>query len=165
MKESNKDVITKEKLPNMMTSFVNGAKKGTNLVIQVVLPNVIFALAFTKLLTLLGAIDIIGKLFSPIMGIFGLPGEAAMPLVLSFISFSGGITSTAALALEGILNGNQVLTMLPFTLLVGSSLAMYTGRILGVTGVEPKHFKIVYLVNVITGILSLFIMRLILNFI
>lgn len=164
MTESNKTIETKEKLPNMMTSFVNGAKKGTNLVIQAVIPNVVFALAFMKFLTLCGIIDIIGKVFSPIMGIFGLPGEAAMPLVLSFVSFSGGITSSAALALEGILTGDQVLMMLPFTLLVGSSIAVYTGRILGVTGIKSKHYKICYLTTVLTGILSLFVMRLVLSF-
>lgn len=158
------NALTKEKLPNPMTSFINGAKKGTNLVIQVVIPNVVFSLTFMKLLTLSGVIDIIGVLFSPAMGIFGLPGAMAMPLILSFASFSGGLASTAALAAQGIVTGDQILMAVPFIFLVGSTVAMYTGRVLGVSGIALKDYKICYLAIVITAILSLFVMRIILTF-
>jgi len=165
MSEGTKQAVEKQRPPNPMTAFINGAKKGTNLVFQVVIPNVIFAMVFMKLLTISGIIDLVGWICSPIMGIFGLPGEAAMPLVLSFATFFGGLTSTAALGAEGILTGDQILMMLPFTLLVGSTFAMYTGRILGVTGIATKDYKICYLTTVITGILSLFVMRILLSII
>lgn len=164
MSEAVKSAGTEEKLPGLMTSFVNGAKKGTNLVIQVVIPNVVFSLTLMRLLTLSGVIDLIGVLFSPVMGVCGLPGEAAMPLILSFASFSGGLAGTAALAAEGIVTGDQALTMVPFIFLVGSSIAMYVGRVLGVTGVAPKNYRVCYLTVVLTAVLSLFVMRVLLAF-
>lgn len=164
MGESASNAAAGERLPNLMTSFVNGAKKGTNLVIQVVIPNVVFSLTFMKLLTLSGIIDVIGILFSPVMGIFGLPGAMAMPLILSFASFSGALVSTAALAAEGIVTGDQVFMVVPFIFLVGSTIAMYTGRVLGVAGIALKDYKICYLTVGITATMSLFVMRIILTF-
>lgn len=150
-------------VPNMMTSFITGAKKGCNLFLTVVIPNVVFAFVVIRLLTLLGVIGLLGKVFAPAMAVFGLPGEASFALVFSYISFTGAITSIAALMESGVLTEAQGLAMLPFTLLTGS-IFMWTGRILAVTGIALKDYKICYAIATINGILSLFVMRIVLNF-
>lgn len=155
---------TKEKLPNIMTSFTNGARKGLQLVLNTAMPGVVFAFAITRLLTISGLMGLIGKLLSPIMMIFGLPGEAAMPLVLSYTSLFGGISSAAALAQSGILNATHVAIMIPFIYLTGG-IFVYTARILNITGIKAKDFKIPYVIATINAVLSLLVMRVVLMFI
>lgn len=152
------------KAPNIMTSFINGAKKGVNLVINSVIPSVMFAFVVMRILTLSGIMDILGIAFSPVMGIFGLPGEAAVPLVLSVVSLSGGMSAAAALTESGILTGMHCLTMFPCLFLFGTMI-VYTGRVLGVVGIEIKEYKYCYAMNIINGIISLFLMKIIVNFI
>lgn len=152
------------KAPNVMNSFLNGAKKGVNLIINSVLPSVIFAFVVMRILMLSGVMNILGIVFKPIMVIFGLPGEAAMPLVLSFMSLSGGISATAALAESNVLNETHCLIMFPCMFLFGLMI-IYTGRVLGVIGIDTRQYKYCYAMNVISGILSLFVMRIIVNFI
>lgn len=156
--------VNTAKAPNIMTSFINGAKKGVNLIINSVLPSVIFAFVVMRILMLSGVMNILGIVFKPIMGIFGLPGEAAMPLVLSFMSITGGISATAALAESSVLNGTHCLIMFPCMFLFGLMI-VYTGRVLGVIGIDTRQYKYCYAINVINGILSLLVMRVIVNFI
>lgn len=156
--------VNESKAPNVMNSFLNGAKKGVNLILNSVLPSVIFAFVVMRILMLSGIMDILGIVCKPIMVIFGLPGEAAMPLVLSFMSLSGGISATAALAESGTLTGTHCLIMFPCMFLFGLMI-IYTGRVLSVIGIDTKQYKYCYTMNVINGILSLFVMRVIVNFI
>lgn len=156
--------VSEAKAPNIMNSFINGAKKGVNLVINSVLPSVVFAFVVMRILMLSGIMNILGIICKPIMGIFGLPGEAAMPLVLSFMSITGGISATAALAESNVLTGTHCLIMFPCMFLFGLMI-VYTGRVLGVIGIDTRQYKYCYAMNVISGILSLFVMRIIVNFI
>lgn len=162
MSQNNSDV-GKEKLPNIMTSFINGARKGLNLVITTAIPGVVFAFTVTQLLTLSGAMEVLGNVLSPIMMIFGLPGEAAMPLVLSYASLFGGISATASLVQSGVLNAEHAMIMIPFIYLAGG-LFVYTARVLNITGIKAKDYKIPYIISTINAVLSMFVMRLILSF-
>ncbi|MGL6199801.1 MAG: nucleoside recognition domain-containing protein [Lachnospiraceae bacterium] len=149
-----------EKKPQFMNSFIGGAKKGVNLVLNVVVPNVVFSFALTRILELSGIIDILGSVLGPIMAIFGLPGEASVPMVIAILSMTSGVTSTAALCASGVLASTHALILLPFIFLAGSLLT-YTGRVLAVTGLDTKHYKICYIIALINGFLSLIVMRLI----
>lgn len=147
---------------NFMQIFVKGAQKGLNISLNVIMPNVLFAFFLTQILTLSGVMDLIGMIFSPITGLLGLPGEASMPLALTFLSFSGAISSTAALIEAGILTGTHGLIMLPFILLTGS-IPSFTGRILIVSKLDIKYYKIIYIITFLGAVLSMIIMRFILN--
>lgn len=148
---------------NIMNSFNNGAKKGVNLVLNSVIPSVMFAFILMRFLMLSGIMDVIGAVFRPVMVLFGLPGEAAMPLVLSFVSVTGGISATASLIESGVLTAIHGLSILPCMFLFGM-MFIYTGRVLSVTGIDTREYKYCYVINVIDGILSLFVMRIIVNF-
>lgn len=152
-----------EKKPNIINAFVAGAKKGLNLSLNTIIPNTMFAFALMYILTTLGVTDIIGKVLSPVMGIFGLPGEAAMPLVLSYLSTSGGISAALPLIAAGTLTPEHSTIMLPFIFCVGATF-QYIGRILAPSGVESKHYKICILISTVNGLLAMVIMRIILNF-
>ncbi len=68
--------------------FVKGAINGWNLITHSTIPNVLMAFVIIKILNISGLLAIIGKVFSPIMMIFGLPGEAATVLICALPLFS-----------------------------------------------------------------------------
>lgn len=150
------DPVKKRK--NFMDSFISGSKSGISIVTNAVIPNVIFSFMLTRMLELSGIIDILGVILKPVMGIFGLPGQASVPLVIAIFSMTSGVTSTAALCESGVLTGQHALIILPFIFLSGSLLT-FTGRVLAVTGIKTKYYKLNYIIALTNGILSLFVMR------
>lgn len=150
-----------EKL-NIMDSFVAGAKKGTNLVFTGVIPNVIFAFVLLEFLNLSGIMRLLSTLLAPIMAIWGLPGEAALPLATSFAGLTGALVTAAKLLSDGVLTQNQAFAILPAIFLMGSSV-MYTGRLLAVSGINSRQFKYFYVVNITNALVSIFIMNLLIS--
>ena len=65
---------------NPFDIFVIGARKGFTVATQNLLPNVLMAYTLSEILNLLGVMKIIGAIFGPAMGLFGLPGEAVTVL-------------------------------------------------------------------------------------
>lgn len=148
---------------NFMDVLVRGISKGMQVVIKSVFPSVIFSFFVTRVLTLSGLMDLIGTIFTPIMFLFGLPGESAVPLSLSILSPSGGVAATVALIQDGTLTGVQGATMIPFMFLAGA-LLLYTGRILSMTGVKSKHYKYIYGICFLNAVLSLWVTQFVLSF-
>jgi hypothetical protein len=69
---------------DVATPLKTGLKKGLSVtltIMKVVIPCYII-IEFIKHA---GLIDSIGRIFKPFMGIFGLPGEAALPLVAGYV--------------------------------------------------------------------------------
>ena len=121
-----------DKVPNLMNSYINGARKGLNLVINTIAPSIIFAYTVTNILVMTGIMKIIGELFSPVMMIFGLPGEAAIPLVLCFTTVVGASGTVASMVQSGALTETHAIMMLPFIFLTGNFF-IFTARILVVS--------------------------------
>ena len=63
--------------PMITDVFVKGARQGWEMATKSMLPNVIMAFILIKVLNVTGLLGMIGQAFSPLMGLFGLPGEAA----------------------------------------------------------------------------------------
>lgn len=61
---------------NPFDIFVTGARKGFHIATHNLMPNVLMAYVIAEVLNLLGVMGFIGQVFAPIMGLFGLPGEA-----------------------------------------------------------------------------------------
>ena len=61
--------------PMVTDVFVKGAVHGWNICVTSTIPNVLMAFVIIKILNHSGLLALIGQIFSPIMGIFGLPGE------------------------------------------------------------------------------------------
>ena len=75
---------------NPFDIFVIGARKGFNIAINNLMPNVLMAYVIAEMLNLLGVMQIIGHVCAPLMGLFGLPGEAITVLLTSWLSASAG---------------------------------------------------------------------------
>ena len=59
-------------------AFFSGCKSGLNLALYGILPRVMVAFIFISVLEACGAMSLIGDIFTPLMHVWSLPGEAAV---------------------------------------------------------------------------------------
>ena len=144
--------------PMVTDVFVKGAVQGWNICVTSTIPNVLMAFVIIKILNHSGLLALIGQIFSPIMGIFGLPGEAATVLLGGWMSMGGGVGVAVALFDNGVLNGTQLAIVCPAILLMCSQI-QYLGRCLGVIGIKGSKIPLIMAIPVLTAFVSLFVMR------
>lgn len=94
--------------PVITDVFIEGARKGWSIATSSTLPNVVMAFIIIKALEITGALKGLGTIFSPLMGLFGLPGEAAAVLIGGWMSMGGGIGVAIGLFDKGILTGEHL---------------------------------------------------------
>ena len=143
---------------NPFDIFVTGARKGYNIAINNLMPNVLMAYVIAEILNLLGAMDLIGKLFAPLMGIFGLPGEAITVLLTAWLSSSAGTGIAVSLLSKGVINGTHATILIPAIFLMGSQL-QYMGRLLGVADVPKKYWPLLMAISIMNACVSMLVMR------
>lgn len=146
------------KKPMVTDIFVEGAKKGWNIATLSTLPNVLMAFVIIKALQITGALELIGTLFSPVMSIFGLPGEAAAVLIGAWMSMGGAVGVVISLFDQGILQGEQIAILAPAIYLMGSQI-QYLGRILGPIKTEGRYIPIMIGISVINAFSAMFVMN------
>ena len=83
--------------PMVTDVFVKGAIQGWNIATHSTIPNVLMAFVIIAALNVAGLLPILGDIFRPLMGLFGLPGEAAAVLIAGWMSMGGGVGVAAAL--------------------------------------------------------------------
>ncbi|EHP83701.1 nucleoside recognition domain protein [Methanotorris formicicus Mc-S-70] len=115
-----------EKIVFNKNVIIKGIKKSIKILKKVIPMIIIFTFLISALIEL-GLIEIVKKLFSPILGILNLPGEAITVLIANFAHFSAGYATVDILMKNGVLNEKQAL----ITLLIGN--------IIGVTMIYLKH--------------------------
>ena len=145
----------KKTLPDI---FVEGAKKGWNVGISSIIPNVLMAFVLIHALRLSGLLDMLGVLFNPVMGVFGLPGQAVMVLVGAWMSMGGGVGVAASLYAAKILNPTHVTILLPAIFLMGAQI-QYMGRLLGRAGIQGRYYPMLFGISILNAIISMIIMR------
>lgn len=143
---------------NPFDIFVIGARKGYGIAINNLLPNVLMAYVITEILNLLGAMKFIGQLFGPLMGFFGLPGEAVTVLLTAWLSSSAGTGVAVSLLNQGTLNGVHATLLIPAIFLMGSQL-QYMGRLLGVADVPKKYWPLLMLASILNAAIAMIVMR------
>ncbi|RRZ92881.1 YjiG family protein [Erwinia sp. 198] len=143
---------------NPFDVFVVGARKGFHIAIHNLMPNVIMAYVIAEMLNLLGVMAFIGKIFAPVMGLFGLPGEAVTVLLTAWLSSSAGTGVAVSLLAKGVLTGGDITILAPAIFLMGSQL-QYMGRLLGVADVPKKHWPLLMLTSVLNAVIAMLVMR------
>ena len=138
--------------------FVKGAINGCNLITHSTIPNVLMAFVIIKILNISGLLAIIGKVFSPIMMIFGLPGEAATVLIAGWMSIGGGVGVAAALIDQGSIGVRDIAILCPAIVLMGSQV-QYMGRCLGVIGTSAKRIPVLMGISIINALIAMLIMN------
>lgn len=145
---------------NPFDIFVVGARKGFNIAINNLMPNVLMAYVIAEMLNLLGVMQIIGKICAPLMGLFGLPGEAITVLLTAWLSSSAGTGVAVSLLTKGTLDMTAITILAPAIFLMGSQL-QYMGRLLGVADVPKKYWPLLMGVSILNAVIAMLVMRVI----
>ncbi|MFC0225472.1 YjiG family protein [Serratia aquatilis] len=144
--------------PMITDVFVAGARKGWGIATSSTLPNVLMAFVIIKALEITGTLKGLGMIFSPLMNLFGLPGEAAAVLIGGWMSMGGGIGVAVSLFANGTLTGEHLAILAPAIYLMGSQI-QYAGRILGVIGTKASKIPVMIAISVINAFIAMFLMR------
>ena len=132
--------------------------QGWQIAVTSTIPNVLMAFVIIKILDHSGLLKLIGTALDPIMGIFGLPGEAATVLLGGWMSMGGGVGVAVALFDHGTITGHDIAVLAPSIYLMGSQV-QYMGRCLGVIGIKGSKIPLIMAIPVLTAFVSLFVMR------
>ena len=106
---------------NPFDIFIVGARKGFHIAIHNLMPNVVMAYVLAEVLNLLGIMQFLGHAFAPLMGIFGLPGEAITVLLTAWLSSSASVGVAVSLMAKGLLSGTDITILAPAIFLWGHS--------------------------------------------
>ena len=138
--------------------FVDGARKGWNVGINSILPNVLLAFALIQILKVTGLLTALGKIFGPFMAVFGLPGEAVTVLMGAWLSMGGGVGVAASLYTGKVLTATHVTILLPAIILMGAQI-QYMGRLLGTAAVQTRYYPLLFGISILNAFLAMLIMR------
>ncbi len=155
---SNKTESCAVKSKNPFDIFIEGTKKGLNIGLYSLLPNVLMAFVLTYMLQLFGVLDFLGRHCGGIMGLFDLPGEALSVLLATWLSCGAGVGVAASLASSGVLDAHDLTILAPAFILMASQI-QYMGRLLGVTNVPKKYWPVLMLNSVLMALIGMTIMR------
>ncbi|MBE6079907.1 MAG: hypothetical protein E7204_03545 [Veillonella sp.] len=148
---------------NLLDLFIEGARNGFKIGTMSLLPNVLMAFVLIRILDVTGLLKIIGEIFTPIMALWGLPGEAATVLVTAFMSMGGGIGVLVSLYTSNIIDPIQLSSLVPAIYLVGNPI-QNIGRCLGIAGVDSRHYIPIVVICYINAFLSIWATRLLIAF-
>lgn len=155
-------VETVQKKKSIIEVFMGGAKKGFYIAAEQILPAMILGYVIVQFLQLTGLVNILGVVFGPFMGIFGLPGEAVAVLVSAFFAKAAGAATAANMYAQGILTAAQATICIMPSMLMGTLVGHYARNVL-VADVNPKYRLLLLIVPLIDSAIGMLLMRVILT--
>lgn len=158
MNDTTQVAATQTESNNPFDIFIRGAKKGFNLAVGSLLPNILMAYVLTDILNRIGFLQLASDVFGPLMVIFGLPGEAVIVLLTTWFSSSSAIGLTAGMVAAGSLTPQDVTIIMPAYFLLNAQV-QYMGRLLGVTGVPARYWPLLMLTSVLNAACAMLIMH------
>ncbi len=143
---------------NPFDIFIQGLRKGLNIGLYSLLPNVLMAFVLTYILNLFGVMDFLGRTCGGIMGVFDLPGQAITVLLATWLSCGAGVGVAASLVASQTLTPHDITILAPVFILMASQI-QYMGRLLGVADVPKKYWPIMMLNTIVVALVSMLVMR------
>lgn len=143
---------------NPFDIFIVGLRKGLDIGLYSLLPNVLMAFVLTYMLNLFGVMKFLGDTCGGVMGAFDLPGEAITVLLATWLSCGAGVGVAASLAAAGQLNAHDVTILAPAFILMASQI-QYMGRLLGVANCPKKYWPLLMFNSVVMACLGMIVMR------
>ena len=159
MNEKNTAIAAKK---NIIEIFMGGCKKGFYIGVEMILPAMILGYAIVQFLKLTGLVDIVGSVFGPVMGLFGLPGESIIVLISAFFSKAAGAATAANMFAEGLITAPQATILIIPCMLMGTLVGHYA-RIVLVAKVSPKYRSLMLAVPIVDSVVGMLLMRVILG--
>lgn len=145
------------KKKTLLEEFMSGCKKGFYIGAENIMPAMVLAYSLILFLNITGLMDIIANAVAPVMALFGLPGGAIVALISAFFA------KAASLYAEGVINAAQATILFPATITMGTLVGHFARCVL-TSGANPKHHALLLAIPVIDALLSMIIVRIILNF-
>ena len=155
---SNNQPQPAKKTNNPFDIFIIGARKGLNITLNNLVPNILMAYAVAEVLRILGVMKMVGEIFGPLMFVFGLPGEAVTVVLTAWLSSSASVGLAANMAANGILDGRHVTILMPCFFLLGAQL-QYMGRLLGVADVPKRYWPLLMSASLLNALLAMLVMN------
>lgn len=149
---------TKHQTNNPFDIFIIGARKGFNVAINNLVPNILMAYAVAQVLQIMGVMKFLGEVFGPAMVIFGLPGEAVTVILTAWLSSSAAVGLAANMAANGLLDAHAITVLMPCFFLLGAQL-QYMGRLLGVADVLKKYWPLLMSASFLNAICAMLLMN------
>lgn len=150
------------KRKTILEEFMAGCKKGFYLGVENIIPAMILAYVLILFLQITGLMDIISSVVSPVMAVFGLPGEAIVVLISAFFAKAAGAATAASLYAAGVISAAQATILFPATITMGTLVGHFARCVL-TSGANPKHHTLLLIIPVIDAVISMFIVRIVLN--
>ncbi|MDU2066374.1 MAG: nucleoside recognition domain-containing protein [Sporomusaceae bacterium] len=148
--------------PNMIEVFMAGSKKGFYLMVEVILPALILGFVLVKILNTLGVMALAGQYLSPVMAIFGLPGESIVVLIAAFFAKAAGAATAANLYNEGVITAAQATILFPATMMMGTLVGNFV-RVIMVSQTNVKWFPIMVAAALIDSAIVMLMTRFVLS--
>lgn len=147
---------------NTVSVFMQGAYKGMMMAVKNMFPAVMFAYVLIVILEGTGLLNIIAKLFDPIMAVFGLPGVAITCIITGIMTRPAGIVTGLSLISSGLLSDRDLTILLVPIMLMGGAIGQFV-RVVIVSGVSSRYQKMILITFFVIGFASMWIMNLILT--
>lgn len=151
------------KKPSIISTFLGGCYRGFEIGIKNIVPAMILGYTLVYILQATGVMDLLGSVLSPVMGVFGLPGEAVAVLISAFFAKAAGCGTAATMYASGILTMGQATMLFPACILMGTLIGHYA-RIVLVADADKKWHGLLLAVPLFDAVISLFMMKIILAF-
>jgi spore maturation protein SpmB len=152
----------KAQKPSVVDAFLKGCARGFKVGIENITPAMILGYTLVYILNETGLMNILGVIFSPVMALFGLPGEAFAVLISAFFAKASGAATAATMYTNGALTLGQATMLLPACILMGTLIGHYA-RIVLVANTNKKWHLLLIFIPILDAAISLVIMRFILS--
>lgn len=146
----------------VVETFMGGAKKGFYIGVEQILPAMIMGYVIVQFLQLTGLVDILGNVFGPVMGIFGLPGESIVVLIGAFFAKAAGAATAANLFSQGLITAAQATILIMPCMLMGTLVGHYA-RIVLVANTSTKYRMLLLAVPIFDAVVGMLIVRVLLT--
>lgn len=143
---------------SLVEEFVFGAKKGFYISVEMIMPAMVLAYALIQFLKITGLMPIIGQVCSPVMVLFGLPGETVVALIAAFFAKAAGAATAASLYGQGVITAAQATILFPATITMGTLIGHFV-RIVIVSNANPRWHKVLLIVPIIDAMISMWIAK------
>ena len=147
--------VKKEEDLSLPEYFMRGAKKGFYITVELIAPAMVMAYTLITFLNLSGIMPLIGKLLAPVMGIFGLPGEASVVLLAAFFAKAAGMY------MSGNLTAVEATILFPACITMGTLIGHFA-RIVLVCKVRALYYPVMFATPIIDAVIVMFLTRLVL---
>lgn len=138
--------------------FMQGAKKGFYIGVELITPAMVMAYALLAFLNYLGIMPVIGKILGPVMGVFGLPGEASLALLAAFFAKAAGAATAASLYAAGTITAAQATILFPACITMGTLIGHFA-RVVLVCKVRAVYYPIMFATPIIDAVIVMFMTR------